>query len=149
MPITTLPRLPNQGQMFAAGWNNQAGLQNFTALFGTDNLRFPPVYDREYSTGVTRRLTTGGTRESGMPVIRVTIPYISYGQLDWLLNTAGAGNESYNATYQGHKPTALTASDTTRWNVVCNLNIEQLPSLTKRPGGYENFVMEMVIVEEL
>lgn len=149
MPITTLPRLPNQGQAFAAGWNNQAQLKDFTALFGTDNLRFTPVYDRDYSTGVTRRLSTGGTRESGMPIIRVTIPYISYGQLDWLLNTAGAGNESFNATYRGHKPTALTASDTTDWNVVANLELSQLPSLTKRPGGYENYVLELVIVEVL
>lgn len=149
MPVTTLPRLPNQGQMYAPGWNQQANLKDFTALFGTDNLRFPPVYDREYSTGVTRQLGTGGTLESGFPKIRVTIPYISYGQIDKLLNTDGAGSESYNATYRGHKPDALNAADVTTWNAICNLNLNQLPDLTKRLGGYEAYVLEFVLVEVL
>lgn len=147
MPITILPRLPNQGQMIAAGWNNASGLKDFTALFGTDNLRFPPVYDRTYSTGVIRQLTTGGVKDSGMPVIRITIPYISYGQIDWLLDTLNGGVESANVTYRGHKPNALNAADTTTWNGVDDLDLNQLPNLTKRPGGYEAYILKIVLTE--
>ena len=147
MGVTTLPRLPNQGQMIAAGWNNASGLTDFTALFGTDNLRFPPVYDREYSTGIMRQLTTGGVKDSGRPVIRVTIPYISYGQIDWLLDTLNSGTESANVTYRGHKPNALNAADVTTWNAVDDLDLNQLPQLTKRPGGYAGYILKLVLVE--
>lgn len=147
MAIPILPQFPNQGQMIASGWNNTSGLTNFTALFGSDGLRFPAVYDRTYSTGIIRQLTTGGVKDSGMPVIRVTIPYISYGQINYLLNTLCGGSESANVTYRGHKPNALTAADVTTWNAVSDLDLNQLPNLTKRPGGYEAYILKLVLVE--
>ena len=140
----------NNGQAIVAGWNNQATLKNITAYVGTDGLNFAPVNDRSgYTPGVTRRLTTGGTFESGLPVVRFVSPWISYGQLATLQNTINAGLESNNVTVRHHISTSLNKSDTQDSNGVLNLNLDQLPGLTKRNGGYENYVWECVIVEFL
>jgi len=140
----------NNGQAIVAGWNNQATLKNITAYVGTDGLNFAPVTDRSgYTPGVTRRLPNGGTFESGFPVVRFTSPWISYGQLDTLLNTIGGGLESSPVTARHHISTSLNKTDTQDSNGILNLNLDQLPGLTKRQNGYEGFQWEIVIVEVL
>lgn len=143
----------NQGQAFVPGWNNQATLKDITAYRGTDGNNFLPVNDRNngggYSTGVSRRLGTGGTLESGYPVVRFVSPAITDGQIDYLVNTAGGGVESFNVTVRYHRYDSVGKADTFVANAILNLNLGQLPGLARQQNAYVNFVWEFVLVEVL
>lgn len=142
-----VPRFRNQGQKIAAGWDAPA-LSDWTSLIGTDGVRFAPPSDRNgYTDGVTRRLNTGGIRMSGLPIVRLAFPWISDGQLDYLYNTLLSGAESGNVTAAVHIPPAVGINDTTTYNAVMNLNLDQLQTLTRRGAGYEDVVIELVLVE--
>lgn len=149
MPVTILPILPNQGQMIAPNWNNQAQLKNITALLGTDNLRFAPVTDRNYTPGIMRRLSTGGVKATGFPIIRILSPWISDGQIKYLQNTLLGGVESGNATYRGHSPLSVGQTDVFTYNAILNLHLEQLPNLQRIRNGYEQFEWEIIVREVL
>jgi hypothetical protein len=140
----------NNGQAIVAGWDNQATLKDITAYVGADGLNFLPVNDRSgYTPGVTRRLPTGGTFESGLPVVVLTSPWISYGQIDTLLNVIGGGQESSNVTLRHHISDSLSRTDTQNSNGVLNLNLDQLTQLERIENGYRGFQWEIVIVEVL
>ena len=140
----------NNGQAIVAGGDNQALLKDITAYVGADGLNFLPINDRlGYTPGVTKRLGTGGTVESGLPVVRFTSPWVSYGQIDTLLNTINAGQESNNVTVRHHISNSLNRTDTQDSNGILNLNLDQLTSLQKEENGYRGFVWEIVIVEFL
>lgn len=139
----------NQGQAFVPGWNNQATLKNVTAYIGTDGNPFMPVNDRTYIPGVTRRLPTGGVYISGYPIVNFVSPVITDGQLDTLVNTLGGGAESFNVTVRYHRYDSVGNFDTFDANAILNLNLVQLPQLTRRQNARQQFVWEFVIVEFL
>lgn len=140
----------NQGQAFVPGWNNQATLKNITAYVGSDSRNFLPVDDRNgYFPGVTVRLPNGGVYNDGFPVVRFTSPAMTDGQIDYLVNTAGSGQESFNATVRYHRYDSVGKADTLDANAVLNLNLEQLQQLERRQDAYVGFVWEFVIVEPL
>ena len=144
--MTTLPQFPNQGQMIVLGWDNVATLKNWTAYVGSDGERFLPPNDRNgYSDGVERLLPTGRVLMSGLPIFRLTFPWLSYGQLDYLKTTFNG----QNVTATAHKPTSLTTHTTVTFNGVCNVLLNQAASLTRKRNGYEGFVVELVLVEPL
>lgn len=150
MTVFTALRGLNQGHAIVAGWNNQATLKDITAYQGTDGKNFLPVNDRNgYTPGVTRQLTTGGTRASGMPVVRFTSPWISDGQLDYLTNTLLSGSPSGNVTVRYHRYDSVGRTDTFVANGILNLNLEQLPNLQRRQNGYLAFEWQIVITETL
>lgn len=139
----------NQGQAFVPGWNNQATLKNITSYIGTDGNPFMPVYDLTYIPGVLRRLPTGGTFLSGYPLLYFVSPVITDGQIDYLLNTAGGGQESFNTTLRYHRSDSVGVADTFDANAILNLNLGQLPDLTRRQNTREKYRWEFVIVEVL
>ena len=144
-----LPQYPNQGQRIAAGWDAPS-LTNWTALSGTDGTRFLPPNDRRgYTDGMLRRLNTGGTRMSGMPIVRLTFPWVSDGQIDYLYTALLSGAESGNVTAAVHTPLSVGANDTATYNAVMNLNLDQLQNLQRRRNGYEGFQIELVLVESV
>lgn len=148
--MTVIPQYRNQGQQIASGWNNQSLLRDWTALFGTDGERFPPPNDRNgYTDGVERRMNTGGVLMAGIPVDRLTFPWLSDGQIKYLYNTINGGAESGNATTRAHTTLSVGAQDVFTFNAVMNLNLNQTANLTRRRNGYENFVVELVLVEPL
>lgn len=143
----------NQGQAFVPGWNNQSLLKNVTAYIGTDGNPFMPVNDRDngggYIPGVTRRLPTGGVYISGFPILNFISPVITDGQIDYLVNTAGSGQESFNTTVRYHRYDSVGNFDTFDANAILNLNLLQLPGLTRRRNTRERYQWEFVIVETL
>lgn len=140
----------NAGQSVVAGWNNQATLKQITAYTGTDGNPFLPVNDRNgYTPGVMRRLPTGGTFESGYPIVRFISPSITDGQIDTLVNTLGSGAESFNVTVRYHRYDSVGNFDTFDANAILNLNLGQLPGLTRRQNARQQYVWEFVIVETL
>lgn len=142
-----VPRFRNQGQKIAAGWDAPV-LFDWTSLIGTDGVRFAPPSDRNgYTDGVTRRLNTGGTRQSGLPIVRLAFPWVSDGQIEYMVQTLLGGTESGNVTTAVHIPPAVGVNDTSVYNAVMNLNLEQLRNLTRRGAGYEDFEVELVLVE--
>jgi hypothetical protein len=148
--MTHIPRYQNQGQRVAAGWDNAAQLKDWTAYLGVDGERFAPPNDRNgYTGGVTRRMNTGGTLQSGFPVVRLTFPWMSDGQIDYLHGTLNGGSESGLVTVAVHTPLSVGKYDVSTYNAVMNLNFEQITSLTRRRNGYTDFVFELVLVEVL
>lgn len=143
----------NAGQSVVAGWNNQATLKEITSYTGTDGNPFLPVNDRSngggYTPGVTRRLPTGGTFESGYPIVRFISPSITDGQIDTLVNTLGSGAESFNVTVRYHRYDSVGRADTFDANAILNLNLEQLTQLRRRQNTYDSFEWEFVILETL
>lgn len=140
------PIFQNQGHMIALGWDAQASLKNFTAYFGTDGRRFPPPSDRSgYTDGVDRALPTGKILMAGLPVVRLTFPWLSYGQVDYLIDTF----DNVNVTVAIHKPSSLTKTDTFNYNAVSTVDQNQFQSLTRRGNGYEGVVLRLVLVEAL
>lgn len=148
MGVTALPRLPNQGQMLAFGWNNQAQLKNITALLGTDNLAFIPLNDRDYAPGVTRQMTTGGVLYSGMPIINPQSPWISDGQIEFLYIALG-NSYSGNVTYRGHTPLSVGQVDVFTYNAILNMRPEQLTRDKRRHNGWDEYDWQIVITEVL
>lgn len=147
--MSTLPRYPSQGQKIASGWDAPI-VFDWTALSGTDGERFLPPNDRNgYSDGVPRRLNTGGVRMSGLPVVRLTFPWVSDGQIDYLYTTLLSGSESGNVTAAVHTPLSVGKTDTSTYNAVMNLNLDQLQNLQRKRNGYTDFVIELVLVEPL
>lgn len=141
---------PNQGQQIVAGWDNAATLKNWTAYVGTDGLRFAPPNDRNgYTDGVARRMNTGGVLMSGFPVVRLTFPWISDGQIKYLHATLLSNSESGNVTASVHTPLSVGAQDVSNYNAVMNLNLDQIATLTRKRNGYTDFVVELVLVEAL
>ncbi len=137
---------PNQGHKIALAWDNEANLRDWTAYTGADGLPFLPPSDRSgYTDGVSRRLNTGRVLKAGLPIVRLTLPWVSYGQLDTLQSTF----DGENVTIEVHTPTDLNKDDVHTYNAVCNVDLNQVGSLSRKGKGYENFVVEFVAVEEL
>lgn len=143
----------NQGQALVAGWDNTATLKNITAYVGTDGENFLPVNDRTdgggYTAGVTRRLTTGGTYKSGLPMVRFVSATLTDGQLKYLVNTIGGGQESFNVTVRYHRYDAVGKADTHVANAVLNLNLEQQNSLNRKQNTWSDFIWEFMLTEIL
>lgn len=141
-----LPSVPNQGHKIALGWDNVPTLRDWTSYLGTDNVRFIPPYDRDgYSDGVSRRMNTGRVLQSGFPITRLTFPWLSYGQIDYL----NATFRGQNVTVAIHTPTSTTRDDVYHYNAVFNMDLNQTSGLTRKGKGYEKFVVELVLVEVL
>jgi hypothetical protein len=141
--------------MIVLGWDNVPLLRNWTSYVGTDGLAFRPPNDRKgdigagYTGGVTRRLPTGGILKSGFPIVRLVFPWLSDGQIDYLLTTMCGGVESANVTAAAHKPISVGTLDVFNFNAVMNVDSNQASSLTRRANGYELFMVELVMVEPL
>lgn len=147
--MTNFP-YPNQGTKIAPNWDAVSLLKNWTAYFGTDGARFLPPNDRSgFTAGIVRRISTGGTLNSGFPIDRLTFPWISDGQIDALVTTLGGGAESANVTVAVHTPQSVGVNDVSNYNAVMNLNLDQIQTLTRRANGYVGFVVELVLVESL
>lgn len=144
--MTLLPKYPNQGQQIVLGWNNTSTLKDWTAYLGTDDLAFLPPNDRSgFTDGVERRLLTGRVLMSGLNISRQVFPWVSYGQVDYLESTFSG----QNVTVAIHRPTALTKDDVSNFNAVCNIDMNQTTTLTRKKNGYEGFMIELVLVEAL
>jgi hypothetical protein len=144
------PRYVNQGHRIVAGWDSAATLKNWVAYQGTDGVNFLPPFDRNgYTDGVVRRLNTGGVFMAGWPISRLTFPWISDGQIKYLYVTMLSNAESGNVTAAVHTPLSVGATDTTNYNAVMNLNLDQTTGLTRKSNGYELFEIELVLVEAL
>lgn len=137
---------PNQGHQIALNWDAQASLRNWTAYFGTDNVQFLPPNDRNgYTDGVERRLNTGGVRASGFPIVRLTFPHMTYGQVDYV----DATFKDQNVTVAIHKPNSTSKTDTFVYNAVCNFDMNQFQNLKRESNGYTDVVIELVLVEPI
>ncbi len=139
------PRYPNQGHQIVLTWNNQVNLKDWTAYLGADGRAFYPPYDRDgWNDGITRNLPTGGTWQSGRPIVRLTFPWVSDGQIQTL---ESFNNE--NVTIAVHAPGGMGVSGVSYYNAVFNFEQSQLRTLKRRANGYEGVGIECVIVEEL
>lgn len=148
--MTTVPRYKSQGQQIAPNWDNTAGLRDWVALFGTDGERFPPPNDRNgYTDGVERPLNTGAVFMAGIPVCRLTFPWLSNGQLKYLHDTINGGAESGNVTCTVHTPLSVGQADVSAYNAVMNLNLAQTNTLQRMGKGYALYVVTLVLVEPL
>jgi hypothetical protein len=146
--MTIIPKYQNQGHMIAAGWN--ATLRDWTAYIGADGQRFAPPYDRDgYTAGVIRRMNTGGILRAGFPVMRLTLPAVTDGQIAYLGTQFTSNGVSGNVTIAIHLPGAMGKADVSNFNAVFNLDTDQLTTLTRRNDAYEKFILEFVIVEVL
>lgn len=144
--MTFIPRYPNQGQQIVLNWDNEANLKDWVAYVGIDGLRFPPPSDRNgYTDGVERRLPTGAILMAGFPIVRLTFPWLSFGQIDYIETTFNG----QNVTVAVHRPNSLTKTTTYNYNAVCNIDMNQFVSLEKKGKGYELVVIELVLVEPL
>ncbi len=145
-----IPKFQNQGQEIASGWNNTGNLRNWTSLFGTDGERFPPPNDRNgYTDGVERPLSTGAIFMAGIPVDRLTFPWLSDGQIRYLHDTINGGAESGNVTVKVHTSLSVGRLDVFTFNAVMNLNLGQTATLTRRRSGYDDFIVSLVLVEPI
>lgn len=136
--------------MIAPGWNAAALLKNWTAYLGDDGQRFTPPYDRNgYTEGIARRLNTGGVKHSGFPIARLTLPFVTDGQISFLASEFTDDGVSGNVTIAIHLPGAMGKNDVSNFNAVFNLDTDQLTTLTRRANGYKGFSLEFVIVEAL
>ncbi len=134
----------NNGQSIALGWDNTAGLKDFTALVGTDGVNFLPVNDRgRYLPGVIQRLTTGGQYTTGLPTVAMLHPWLSDGQIETLMTYQG------NCTLRHHVSESVGRLDTQISNVIFNLDLTQIGSLPRVENGYRGFVSTFTIVEVL
>lgn len=134
-----------QGHKIALNWDNVAGLTDWVALVGTDGRRFPPPSDRDgWNDGVTRPLPTGRRFQSGTPVVTLTFPWLSDGQIA----TLSTYNQE-NVTIAVHEPGAVGPTDTTHYNAVFNFERSQLRTLQRRANGFEKVTVDLVIVEAL
>jgi hypothetical protein len=148
--MTVVLHYQSQGQQIAPGWDNTAGLRDWVALFGTDSERFPPPNDRNgYTDGVERPLNTGAIFMAGIPVDRLTFPWLSDGQIRYLHDTINGGSESGNVTVKIHTPLSVGRLDVYTYNAVMNLNLGQTANLTRRRNGFKLFVVSFVLVEPL
>ena len=144
--MTLLPSYPNQGQSIVLGWSNQSLLKNWTAYLGTDGEKFLPPNDRNgYSDGVDRVLGTSAIFMSGYPIFRLTFPWLSYGQVNYLEATF----DNQNVTAAAHKPSSLDTYTVVTFNGVCRVNMNQAQNLERKRNGYANWVIELVQVEPL
>jgi len=142
-----LPNYPNQGQKLAFGWDAVPQLKNVTAYLGTDGLAFLPVQDRNgYTNGVERNLGTSGIAYSGVPIVEWTSPWISDGQLKFLLDSNGV---SGNVTVAVHTPESVGSEDVSNYNAVLNIDLNQLPNLRRERNGYRDFKWKFALVEVL
>lgn len=148
--MTLILRYPSQGQQIASGWNNTANLRDWVALFGTDSVRFAPPNDRNgYTGGVERPLNTGAIFMAGLPVDRLTFPWLSDGQIRYLRTTINGGAESGNVTVKVHTSLSVGKTDVSTFNAVMNLNLNQTANLTRRRNGYDDFVVTLILVEPI
>jgi hypothetical protein len=142
----TLLRYPSQGQQIVLGWSNEVNLKNWTAYLGSDGEPFLPPTDRNgFSDGVDRPLPTGRVLMAGLPIARLTFPWLSYGQVDYLETTF----DGQNVTVAIHKPSSLTTLTTVHYNAVCNVDLNQAQNLSRKGNGYESWVVRFVLVEPL
>lgn len=140
------PRYQNQGQQISLGWDTQSSLKDWTAYLGTDGVPFLPPRDRNgFSDGIERPLATGRVLMSGLNISRQTFPWVSFGQIDFLETTFSG----QNVTVAIHKPRSLTKTSTYTYNAVCNIDMNQIQSLTPESNGYKLFVVSFVLVEPL
>lgn len=148
--MTLILRYPSQGQQIASGWNNTANLRDWVALLGTDSVRFAPPNDRNgYTDGVERPLNSSAIFMAGLPVDRLTFPWISDGQIRYLHDTLNVGSESGNVTVKVHTSLSVGKTDVSTFNAVMNLNLNQTTNLTRRRNGYTNFIVTLVLVESI
>lgn len=82
---------------------------------------------------------------SGLQISRLTFPWVSFGQIDFIETTF----MDQNVTVAVHKPSSLNKTDLFLFNAVCNVDLNQTQTLTRRGNGYEGFVVELVLVESL
>lgn len=144
------PPYQNQGHMVVSGWDNVPTLKNWTAYIGTDGERFLPPYDRDgYTSGVTRRMNTGGILRSGFPIAKLTFPAITDGQIDYLITTLGGGSVSSNVTVAIHAVPSVGVNDVSNFNAVMNIDTDQITTLQRKEDAYVGFVVEFVLVEAL
>lgn len=137
---------PPQGHKIVLGWDNVPTLQEWTAYADASGRRFYPPYDRDgYSDGVPQRVGTGAVLQSGFPIVRLTFPWVSYAQVDYLVDTF----RGQNVTAAIHKPTSHTRDDVYDYNAVLNIDLNQVAALVRKQDGYEKFVVELVLVEPL
>lgn len=148
--MTVIPKYQNQGHMWVAGWDNASLLKNFVAYLGADGQPFAPPFDRDgYTAGVIRRMGTGGILRAGLPVVRLTLPAVTDGQIATLQNDFTADGASGNVTIAVHVPGSMGKADVSNFNAVFNLDTDQLTTLTRKANTYEGFVLEFVLVEPL
>lgn len=141
-----VPHYPSQGQKIALGWNNTSGLRDWTSILGADGLPFPPPDDRNgYTDGVDRLLPTGVVLMAGRPISRQTFPWLSYGQIQTLQSTY----DGQNVTVAVHKSTSLSKTATSNFNAVVVVDMNQATSLKRTRGGYEGYVVKLILVEAL
>lgn len=144
--MTFLRVRPSQGQKIVLDWNNTSTLKDWVSYVGSDGEPFQPPDDRSgYSDGVERRLPIGLVLMSGLPIVNLTFPWVTYGQIDYLMDTF----DGQNVTVAIHKPSSIVKTDTFNYNAVCNIDINQTVNLTRRKNGYEAFIVELVLVEPL
>lgn len=148
--MTQIPRYPNQGHRIAADWDTESLLRDWTAYSGNDGQRFAPPFDRNgYTAGVVRRLLSARIKYAGLPIARLTLPVVTDGQIAFLQDEFTEDGVAGNVTIAVHTPGSIGKEDTATFNAVFNLDVNQLASLTRRADGYEDFVLEFVIVEVL
>lgn len=148
--MTVLPRFPNQGHKIVADWDNVPTLRDWTAHTGEDGQRFAPPFDRDgYTAGVVRRLMSARIKYAGLPIARLTLPVITDGQIAFLQSAFTEDGVAGNVTIAIHLPGAVGKQTVSNFNAVFNLDVNQLTSLTRRADGYEDFVLEFVIVDVL
>lgn len=148
--MTIVSHYQNQGTAIAPNWDNAAGLRDWTSIIASDGERFPPPNDRgQFSDGVDRRMNTGGVLMAGLPVDRLVFPWLSDAQIKYLHDTLNGGAESGNVTVKVHTALSVGRTDVFPYNAVMNLNLNQTATLTRRRNGFENFEVELVLVEAL
>ncbi len=135
----------NQGHKIVLGWSNQANLKNFTAYYVDGEPLTPPRDRNGYTDGVDRPLPTGAILMAGVPVQRLTFPWLSYAQVNYLVATF----DNQNVTTEIHKPTSVNKNDVFTYNAVCTIDLNQFQSLQTRQNGYEGVVMRLVLWEAL
>lgn len=144
--MTRFPRYRSQGQQIVLGWGNTSTLKDWTSYVGNDGEPFLPPNDRGgYTDGIERRLPTGRVLMAGRPISRQTFPALTYGQVDYLVDTFNG----QNVTVSIHKPNSLTKTDIYHYNAVVNIDINQADSLQQENGTYKLYVVELVLVEPI
>lgn len=142
----TLPRYRNQGHKIAVGWDNVAGLTNWTAITAPDGNPFLPPFDRDgFTDGVPRNTNSTLVKMVGIPKTLLKFPWISYSQLNYLINTF----DKQSVTVAVHKPNSVNAEDVYVYNATVDVDLNQTVSLSSKQGGYENFIVTLWLVEEL
>ncbi len=144
--MSRFPKYRNQGQQIVLGWNNTSTLKDWVAYVGNDGEPFLPPDDRNgFTDGIERRLPTGRVLMAGVPISRQTFPVMTYGQVDYLMDTF----DGQNVTVSIHKPNSVTKTDIYHYNAVVDVNLNQTDSLQREGNTYKLFVVALTLVEPL